>query len=137
MLRDADRAEAAPWIEFPATPWWYVPIASIWIGGVVLALSYRSMLLFFALVAAELLFLTWYRRCRGMWPTGPAPREYRRPITLAGASIFASLGVAAVVWLFAGPWGSAITMAVLSAAILTWYERAYADAARRTRERLG
>lgn len=135
-LREADLAEAAPWTEYPPTPWWYVPVASLWAGSLVLvlALSIRPLLLL--LVAAELLFLAWYRRYRGLWPTGAAPRELRGPIWLCVTLMAVTAAAAWAAYLLAGPWWSAATTTVLTAGVLGWYERAYADAARRTRERL-
>lgn len=135
-LREADLAEAAPWTEYPPTPWWYVPVASLWAGFLVLALSFDNRPLFLLLVAAELLSLWWYRRYRGLWPTGAAPRELRGPIRLCLALLAVTVAAAGAAYLLAGPWWSAATTTLLTAAVLGWYERAYADAARRTRERL-
>src|SRR4051794_9445769 len=135
-LRGADLAEAAPWTDYPPTPWWYVPVASLWAGSLVLALAFSNRPLFLLLVAAELLFLAWYRRYRGLWPTGAAPRELRGPIWRFVAASVAAIAAAWAVHLLAGLWWSAATMALLTAGVLGWYERAYADAARRTRERL-
>jgi len=136
VLREADRAEAAPWVEFPPTPWWYVPVASLWAGALVLALAFDSQALFLALVAAELLFLAWYRRYRGLWPTGKAPRELRWPIVALVAGLAVAIGATLLVHDLAGPWWAAVTMTLTTAGILAWYERAYVAAARRTQERL-
>lgn len=135
-LREADRAEAAPWVEFPPTPWWYVPAASLWAGSLVLALAFDNKALFFALIALELLFLAWYRRYRRLWPTGSAPQELRRPIVAMVVALAGSIGATLLVHALAGPWWAAATMTLTTAGILAWYERAYVAAARRTRERL-
>src|SRR6478609_11986411 len=113
-LREADAAEAAPWTEYPPTPWWYVSVASLWAGSMVLALALDTRTLFLLLVAAELLFLAWYRRRRGLWPTGAAPREFRRPIWFLVAALAAVIGVALVVHELAGPWWSAATTTLLT-----------------------
>ena len=43
LLREADRAEAAPWVDFPPTPAWYPASVGIW--GAALTLILIVMLL--------------------------------------------------------------------------------------------
>ena len=140
VLREAERAEAAPWTDYPPTPRWYPPATGLWAAGLALAfggLDDRDRALtLVVLVTLELVFLRWYTRYRGgMWPTGRPPREFRPAIawflaalTAVAAAAFALAAVSLpVMVVFVG---IAVTL------ILARYEQAYADAARRARERL-
>jgi hypothetical protein len=141
-LREADRAEAAPWTDYPPTPRWYPPAVGVWAALVTLAVTEMDGRLglpaVLALIAVELAFVRWYVRYRGgVMPTGRAPREFRRAIVwfVAGALV-AVLG-ALVLVVTVDRWAGAAFALVAATATIAWYERAYADAARRTRERLG
>jgi hypothetical protein len=141
VLREADRAEAAPWTDYPPTPRWYPPAVGVWAALITLALtsleSEIRLPAVLALIAVELGFVRWYVRYRkGVMPTGPAPREFRH-------AIFAFVGGAAAVVLGAvvlatqvDAWVAAAFVLVVVPGVIAWYEHAYADAARRARERL-
>lgn len=140
-LRDADRAEAAPWTDYPPTPRWYPAATGIWAALVTLAFTELGkdarIPAVLALIAVELGFVRWYVRYRGgVMPSGRAPREFRHAILgfVAGAVVI----VLAVVGLVAavGGWAGAAFALVIVPVVIAWYERAYADAARRARERL-
>jgi hypothetical protein len=142
-LRDADRAEAAPWTDYPPTPRWYPPAVGVWAALLTLVFTgfddHHSLRLgaIMALIAVELGFVRWYVRYRnGVMPTGPAPREFRGAIVrfVAGAAVIVS-GAAALAAVVAA-WLAAGFALIATTVLLAWYERAYADAARRTRERL-
>ncbi|MDF1602071.1 hypothetical protein [Nocardioides sp. YIM 152315] len=140
-LREADRAEAAPWTDYPPTPRWYPAAVGVWAALITLAFTELDdpvrLPAVLALVAVELGFLRWYVRYRnGVMPTGRAPREFRRAILgfVAGAAIIV-LGVGALVSAVDAWAGAAFALVVVPGAI-AWYERAYADAARRARKRL-
>jgi hypothetical protein len=139
-LREADRAEAVPWTDYPPTPRWYPPAVGLWAALLTLAFAELDDLRLpavLALIAIELGFVRWYVRYRnGVMPTGPAPREFRGAIALfvAGAAVIVA-GTAALATLLS-PWAGAGLALVTTTALLAWYERAYADAARRARERL-
>jgi hypothetical protein len=89
------------------------------------------------LVAAEIGFLVWYRRYRGVWPRGRAPEEIRTvlaPFVAGAAAVIGSVGV--TLWLTA-PWVAAVVAFAVVTPAIVWYERAYAAAASRARVRLG
>jgi hypothetical protein len=142
VLRGADRAAAAPYIDYPPTPAWYPPATGVWAACFCLAMAIpddsplRGVVLL-ALVAVEVGFLVWYRRRRGVFPRGRAPQEIRRVMAafIVGAAVVVALGALAV-WL-AGPWVAAILALVVVTPAVAWYERAYEAAAARARVRLG
>ena len=141
-LRAADRAEAAPWTDYPPTPWWYPVGFGLWAAALTIAFTIlddtpAKVPAVLALIAVEIGFLRWYVRYRqGVMPTGPAPHEFRGPIALfvAGAALVV-LGIAGLAaWI--GPWVAAAFALVAATSLVSWYERAYGDAARRARDRL-
>ncbi|QIG42843.1 hypothetical protein G5V58_08730 [Nocardioides anomalus] len=141
LLRAAERAEAAPWVELPTTPAWYPPAVGLWAGALTLALGLldgvaRSLALV-VLVGAELGFLAWYRRYRGTMPTGWAPRELRPVLLLFVVGLAVVAGLALVLCLVGQPVTAAVAVLVLTTPLVWWYERAYAAAAAATRARLG
>jgi hypothetical protein len=143
-LAAAERAAAAPYVDYPATPRWYPPVLGAWTAALVAALTMldghpvvRGAVLV-ALVAMEGGFFGWYRVYRGTMPSlRHAPREIndelRRYVVvvvlMAGAVVAAALllpdGVAPVL---------AFMLVTAGAAA---YERRYARAAEATRARLG
>lgn len=140
-LRDADRAEAAPWTDYPPTPRWYPPAVGVWAALLTLAFGLLGdvarMVAILVLVAVEVTFLAWYIRYRGgVMPTGPAPREFRRAIWLFVGALVLVVALTAAVALATSPWLGAAVALVTVTAVVAWYEQAYAEAARRARERL-
>jgi hypothetical protein len=139
-LRQAERAAAAPWIDYPPTPAWYLPAAGVFAAAMVVvngALEGGTRAAGQAALVVVLLgYVTWYRRYRGLWPAGGAPRELRPAMWafVAGALVVV-LGAWALT-AYVSVWVSAPATALVAAGLLWWYERAYADAARRARERL-
>lgn len=141
-LRQADRAAAAPWIDYPQTPTWYPPATGLWAALFCLAVaipddSPLQALAMLALVAVEVAFVVWYRRRRGTWPRGRAPEEIRKVMAafLVGAVAVVSI-VGLALWVTA-PWVAAIVAFVVVTPAVAWYERVYAAAAARARARLG
>jgi hypothetical protein len=142
--RTAERAEAAPYVDYPPTPRWYYPACGAWVAAYVALLGLREehsvwlvvgVVLLTALVGA---FLGWYQRYVGAMPRPlRGPREFR----LAYAGYFAGLlvltGAIAGTWLLVGHAAAVVVAFVGTTVGIYGYERAYADAARRTRERLG
>lgn len=140
-LRDADRAEAAPWTDYPPTPRWYPPAVGAWAALLTLAFAELDgglrWLALAGLIGAEFAFVRWYVRYRdSVMPVGRPPREFRGAITgfVTGAAVVV-LGVAALVALV-GSWAAAAFAFIATTVIIAWYERAYAEAARLARERL-
>jgi hypothetical protein len=141
-LREADRAEAAPWTDYPPTPRWYPPATGAWAALLTLAVGGLDgrgarVAAVLALVALECCFVAWYVRYRGgVMPTGPAPREFRRAIAIfVGAVVLVVLGVVALASLI-HVWAGAALALVAVTLVVGWYERAYATAAARSRRRL-
>lgn len=141
-IRQADRAAAAPYVDYPATPGWYPPATGVWAAAFCAAMAIPSdnplrALALVALVAVELAFIAWYRHYRGSWPRGRAPEEVRRVMTgfVVGAVLVIGL-VGLTMWLTT-PWIAAAVAFVVVTPAVYWYERAYASAAARTRARLG
>jgi O-antigen/teichoic acid export membrane protein len=142
-LRVAERAAAAPYVDYPPTPRWYPPAAGLWSVALVLVVGlpthsdvWRPVGLCL-LVAVNLVFVRWYRRYRGTAPRGRAPREIRRVMAafVVGAVVIVA-GAALLVWLASAVVAAVVAFVVVTGAI-AWYERVYARAADRTRERLG
>lgn len=139
-LREAARAEAAPWTDYPPTPRWYPPATGLWAAG--LAATFGGLdhatrsLAILALVILEAAFIGWYTRYRGgMWPTGRPPQEFRPAIAWflsALAVITAATFALAQVHL----WAAVALVAVAVTIVVARYEHVYAAAARRARERL-
>ncbi|HET6988604.1 MAG TPA: hypothetical protein VFI00_18400 [Kribbella sp.] len=146
QLRIIERAEAAPYISYPKTPWWYPPVAGLWVAALIGAFTWwrDSGILFVGslavLVMLEFAFLTWMQRRHGAMPfpgRGRPPRE----IGAIWVRYFLALPVLVVavglVWWLAGVLAGAVTAFVLVTACLWYYERRYAVAAAKVRERLG
>lgn len=143
-LAVAERAGAAPYIDYPATPKWYPAAVGAWFAALILAChgaSERPLVfipVLIGLIAAEFAFIAWYRRRWQAWPSmRGAPKEisaaYRRyaivtvPVFAAGIALYA----------FVSPFVAAAFAFVVVTAGLTVYERLYRKAAEATRRRLG
>jgi hypothetical protein len=141
-LRQADRAAAAPYIDYPPTPGWYPGATGLWAAAFCLAMAIPDdsplrAVVMVALVAVEIGFLAWYRRYRGTWPRGRAPQEIRRVMRSFVVGAVVVIGVVGLVLWVAPAWVAAIVAVVVVTPAVTWYERAYAAAADRARARLG
>jgi hypothetical protein len=142
-LAAAERAAAAPYVDYPPTPAWYPAAVGAWAAALVGALTLldrhpvlRGVVLV-SLVAVEGGFFAWYRSYRGTMPSlRHAPTEISREFR------WYSLGLVVVVALVAG---TALLVSQVAAVVLTFllvtagaasYERRYARAAEATRARL-
>ncbi|MEZ0577877.1 hypothetical protein [Nocardioides sp. MH1] len=140
-LRQAERAAAAPYIDYPPTPAWYPPATGLWAAAFCLATAIPSddptrAAALGLLVVLELGFVAWYRRYRGTWPRGRAPQEVRsvmRAFVVGAVAVVALVG--ALLWRTT-PWLSAVVALVVVTAAIALYERAYSSAAARARARL-
>ncbi|WP_203712085.1 hypothetical protein [Asanoa siamensis] len=145
QLAAAERGAAAPYVEYPPTPWWYAPVVGLWAAGMVGAFTWwrESVALFLGslavLILLEVLFLTWMRRRHGALPMpgkGTPPPE----IAVLWRRYFGSLVVVVLVvaggWLLGGVPVAAALAFVLVTAGLAVYERRYAKAAAAVRARL-
>ncbi|WP_435747785.1 hypothetical protein [Nocardioides sp. SYSU DS0663] len=144
QLRDLERAEAAPYIDYPPTPWWYHPAAGLWFAGLTGTKGLTedhlpaAIGLLVVLLAALGAFSAWYARYRGAMPSllRRAPKGMGPMFALYFVGVAGVLG--AVWWTgeTAGwAWASAL-MFVLATVGLWLHEHSYAAAAARVRERL-
>ncbi|GEL21900.1 hypothetical protein PSU4_08540 [Pseudonocardia sulfidoxydans NBRC 16205] len=145
-LDELERAEAAPYVNYPATPWWHFPLMGLWAGAMVGAFVWwrESALLFVGamvvLVAIETAYLVWLSRTHGALPM---PGRGTPPAELAPVWRGYFIGVAVVVvgvglvWWLLGIAAAAVTAFVLVTGGLAEYDRRYERAAARTRARLG
>ena len=145
QLGIALRAEAAPYIDYPPTPWWYFPAVGAWAAGMIGAFTWwRSNVAMFlgvlaALIAVELVFIAWMRRRHGALPMpgrGTPPREIAAAWRGYAAGLLAVAVAVALTWWLAGTPVAAGVAFVLVTAGLVMYERRYASAAAKVRSRL-
>jgi hypothetical protein len=143
QLREAERAAAAPYVDYPRTPGWYAPVVGAWSAALVAVLATRSshpvlsVVVLVALVAAEGGFLAWYRNKRGTMPSmRQVPPEIRREMSryLVGLVVVVAAVVAAAV-LLSGLLAALLAFVLVTGG-LTVYERRYERAAAATRARL-
>jgi hypothetical protein len=145
QLAAAARGAAAPYVEYPPTPWWYAPTVGAWTAALVGTFTWwrEDAVLFsvvmVALVAAEGVFLAWMRHRHGALP---APGMGTPPPEIAGEQrrYLAALPVMALVvgltwWLVGIPAAAGVSFVLVTVG-LVGYERRYARAAARTRARL-
>lgn len=139
-LRTADRAAAAPWIEYPPVPWWHPLFFAAYAAALTLSIGLlggiASALVNVGLAGAAITYLAWYTRKRGTYPRGKAPQELRGPFALlfGGAALIAvaAWGIGALVSVAL----AAAVAALATGVLVARYEVLYARAAARTRERL-
>ncbi|MFG2043706.1 hypothetical protein [Dactylosporangium sp. NPDC048998] len=140
-----ERAAAAPYVQYPPTPWWYAPAVGAWTAAFIGDFAWWRVngALFAAslgiLVSAEALFLIWMRRRHGALPM---PGHGKPPVEIAavwrgyfvGVVIIAIL--VALAWWFGGvPVAAAVDFVLVTAGVAI-YERKYAIAAGNVRDRL-
>lgn len=154
-LRDLERAEAAPYVDYPATPTWYPLAAGVWFSVFVFtfaigvghwltseptsaAQSIGFSATMMTLVAIEVAFFSWYFKTYGAVPSlrGNAPPEIRDAFRryFVGVGIVVALLIVAAV--LAGPFGGALAALVLITAGAWLYERHYEAAAEAVKARL-
>ncbi|GAB2883064.1 hypothetical protein [Nocardioides pacificus] len=143
QLRDVERAAAAPYVVYPPTPRWYPPAAGTWAAALVGVIAWGRDSAWFAvgmvtLLVAELAFLRWYSRRHGALPSlRQPPPEFRSAFRRYAVGVAVVLALVALAWTLLGPWAAVATTWVAVTVGLAAYERLYAQAARRVRERLG
>jgi hypothetical protein len=143
-LAVAERASAAPYIDYPPTPAWYAPSVGAWVGLMILAgygASNRPAIfvpLVLVLVAAEGAFLGWYRRYRQTMPSmRGAPPEINAAFLRYGVGLVVVIAIGAALYLWVSPYAAAAAAFGMVTAGLALYERHYANAAAAARNRLG
>lgn len=145
LLRVAERAEAAPYLDHPPTPWWYYPVMGAWAAGMIGAFTWwrESIPLFLGtlavLIVAEIVFINWMQRRHGAMPVpgrGTPPAEIGvvwRGYFLALPVI--ALVVAAVWWLGGVPVAAPVAFVLVTGG-LVFYENRYERAVSAVRARL-
>lgn len=139
-LLDAERGEAAAWIDYPPTPRWWSPMFGVWAAVFAASTGYVRGLpgALVTLVLAAFMggVIGWQRRVRGTFPTGRPPRE----LTASFLGLFAGAAVIALLaWLVGvqvAVWAAAVVAGLGSWALVAWYERTYARVSDRVRDRL-
>ncbi|WP_427889306.1 hypothetical protein ACQHIV_38735 [Kribbella sp. GL6] len=146
QLRIIERAEAAPYVSYPKTPGWYAPVIGLWVAALIGVFTWwrDSAALFFpalvVLIGLEIAFLVWMQRRHGAMPfpgRGKPPREIGRIWKGYFAGVVVVVVVVAAIWWVAGVPAAAVSAFVLVTAGIWYYERRYAVAAAKVRERLG
>ncbi|GIF69560.1 hypothetical protein Ais01nite_75950 [Asanoa ishikariensis] len=145
QLRAVERASAAPYVQYPPSPWWYAPAVGAWVAGIVATFVWWRVnaALFLAalgvLIALELVFVFWARRRHGALPF---PGRGRPPSEIAAVWRRYLIGALAIVssvaltWWLTGPLVAAGVAFVLVTGGIAAYERRYARAATEVRSRL-
>lgn len=146
-LREVERAAAAPFIHYPATPWWYPLFMAIayttMATGAVVAIEFDRGVLGVALpflaLGAVVLYMRHYRRQWGTWPRmNAAPREIRGAYRVYFLALAGSLVLIVTAWATLGWLAGLIVIFLTMLVLFTVYERViYPRAAQRVRERLG
>ena len=141
-LREAERAAAAPFVDYPPTPLWYPPALGAWFATLAAIAFYQpgpavSLPVLVVLGALIGMFLAWLGKVSGSFPTlTGAPRELHAPMYwyALGATVIAAIVVP--LGLFAPPIAAVIATFVLVTIGIATYERAYFRAAQAVKERL-
>ncbi|MEV6281978.1 hypothetical protein [Kribbella sp. NPDC051770] len=145
QLRNLERAEAAPYVEYPVTPWWYAPAIGLWVAAMIATFTWwRENAALFAgslaaLIVLELVFVTWMQRRHGALPMpgrGKPPAEIGALWGKYFAGLAAVVVAVGLVWWLVGVPAAAVVAFVLVTSGLVVYERRYAVAAARVKERL-
>lgn len=146
QLRIIERAEAAPYVSYPKTPWWYPPVVGLWAAALIGAFAWwrDNGALFFAalavLIGLEVAFVVWLQRRHGAMPfpgRGRPPREIGRLWKQYFVAVAVVVVVVALAWWLVDLLAAAPTAFVLVTVGLWYYERRYAATAAQVRERLG
>ncbi|MGD9959979.1 hypothetical protein [Nocardioides sp.] len=143
QLREADRAAAAPYLDYPPSPVWYPVATGAWFALMLLAVSalddHRGWAIaaIVTLVAIEFAFIAWVRRSWGTWPRmAGAPAEITGAYRWYVVRLVALVLVVGVAGWLGGHWVAAGVAFVGTTALIWTYDRIYARAASLTRERL-
>jgi len=141
---EAERAETAPWTDYPPTPRWYPP--SVGLGAAAMTAAFTlldgaawKVAVIASLVVIELGFLAWYRRYRGTMPTGLLGSMHSEIAAAARRFLGWLVAIAAVVVaaaLLAPGWLAPVLALLAVTPLVTHYETTYAAAAAATRARL-
>ncbi|WP_460654172.1 hypothetical protein [Kribbella endophytica] len=145
QLRLLERAEAAPYVDYPKTPWWYSVVIGLWVAAMIGTFTWwrENAPLFTAslvgLILLELAFIVWMQRRHGAMPMpgrGRPPAEIGAMWRRYFAGMAATALITGLIWWLIGIPTAAATAFVLATVGLVIYERQYAVAAAKVKERL-
>lgn len=143
-LREMERAEVSPYVDYPPTAWWYPPAMGLFAGAFLMSLALivgRNWLGFVALgslLVIEGIAISCYQRYHGAMPSSlrNPPLEFRPLFRRFFAGYLGIVVIAAALWILIAPWVAAIVTIVLVTVALMVYEKAYAAKAAQTKARL-
>ena len=142
-LAAAERAAAAPYVDYPPTPTWYPSAVGAWSAALLAALTLLDrhpvlrVVALVSLVAVEGAFFAWYRGYRGTMPTlRHAPAEINEEFRRYWLGLLVIVGLIAGTALFVSQVAAVGLTFLLVSAGAAAYERRYARAAEATRARL-
>ncbi|MGC4893433.1 hypothetical protein [Micromonospora sp. DT31] len=144
-IREMQRAEAAPYIGMPPSPWWVPPFFGAWFAAYVGAFAFwrenglAFVVTMMALSAGMGAFLGWLTRRYGALPMpgrGTPPPEIRREFQRYAVGAVVVAGLVACVWWWAGLMAASAAAFALVTAGLSLYQARYERAAAVVRERL-
>lgn len=144
-LRAAERAAAAPFIDYPKTPWWYPLLFATFMTAVLAGPALvqhghgiAGFGLQFLSLAALITFARWYRTRWGAWPRmSAAPAEIKGAYRWFLTMFVVGAVVSVAAWLLGGPQVGLPAIFVVAYALIWAYEGVvYPRAAQRVRERL-
>jgi hypothetical protein len=146
LLKIAERAAAAPYIDYPPTPSWYYPAVGGWAAAMVGVFTWFRVepIAFFGtlflLIVIEFAFVGWMSKRHGAFPMpgkGTPPAEIRVEWNRYFLALPVVAGVVALTWWLVGiPAAAAVTFVLITGGLLI-YERRYNRAAAAVRVRLG
>ncbi len=144
-VRGMERAEAAPYVGMPPSPWWVPPTLGLWFAAYVGAFTFwrenefAFLAAMVALCAGIGVFLGWLTRRYGalaMPGRGTPPPEIRREYRHYAVSAAVIVGIVAGTWWWAGIVTASVVTFVLTTTGLARYQARYERAASLVRERL-
>lgn len=151
LFHAAQRAEAAPFINYPRGGWWHPPLYGLWWGAVLYTASWPGyasdtrrwtgltvhlalgilLLVLMGIHVAQLV------RRRGTYPSmRAAPKEIKATWLQFQVACLVVLAAFWGIWALAGRWWGIGAAAVLATAVVAWYEHAYGVAVQKVRDRL-
>lgn len=144
LQRTLERAEAAPYLDYPQLPWWYPAAFGAWFAAMAaLLLGYLSdpfgLLALVALIGVEIWFFRWFERKHGAmpWPgKGNPPAEIARIHRAYYIGCFAVLFAVALTWWLLGHWPAVAATFILATGGFWLYDVRFEAVAERVRERL-
>lgn len=137
-----ERAAAAPYVDYPATPAWYPTVVGLWAAAMIGTFWWwrDSIVLFVGsitlLVILEVSFLQWVSKRHGAIPRlghGTPPPQIARLYKLFFVGFLLVIAAVGLTWWLGGlGWGMVAAFVFVTAGV-TVYERSYAQTAKQVR----